>query len=161
MRTRIIEAGAVALAEIESVIGRLSCARTSIFGRIGEAILAPLYAKLHYKTYRPLVPPNEITTLSCWTVALARVEPRRIRQRHPAPERIAYTDSTGKSQFTAVAALTPGTIDASDTRDSILSSKTDRGRGKTFGEIFYIYGLEMLEVLATPWQKTMDSMVGQ
>ena len=44
--------------------------------------------------------------------------------------------------------LTPGTFEASDTIDSIIASKTANAWRKTFGKTCYIYGLEMLAVLA-------------
>ena len=46
--------GRITNSELEAVIGRLSLAPTSVFGRIGRAILSPIYAKLHssrYETY--------------------------------------------------------------------------------------------------------------
>ena len=111
-------------------------------------MLSPLYAKLRPRTYRPLLSLKETTTLRWWAVALAHMKPRRIRQRHPAPERIVYTDAAGKSQFIADAVLTPGAFEASDTIGSITSSKTATAWKKTFGKTCYIYGLSMLEVLS-------------
>ena len=52
--TRIIDAGAAKLAEIKSIIGRLSVTQTSIFGRIGKAMMAPYipnYAPRHTVRY--------------------------------------------------------------------------------------------------------------
>lgn len=69
---------------------------------------------------------------------------RGILQRHPAPERIAYADAACKSQFIAVAVLTPCNFDASNTIDPITASRTADARWKTFGKTCHIYGLEML-----------------
>ena len=44
---RIIGTGSVSHTELESVIGRLSVTRISFFGRIGRAMLAPMYTKRH------------------------------------------------------------------------------------------------------------------
>ena len=43
---RILSEGVVSHDELESIVGRLSFAQTSVFGRIGRGAMAPLYAKL-------------------------------------------------------------------------------------------------------------------
>ena len=42
----ILSKGVISRDELESIIGGLSFAQTSVFGRIGRGVMAPLYAKL-------------------------------------------------------------------------------------------------------------------
>ena len=46
MTERAADSGSVSHMELESIIGRLSFSQTSVFGRIGRGVMAPLYAKL-------------------------------------------------------------------------------------------------------------------
>ena len=141
---RIVEAGAIAFAEIESIIGRLSPTQTSVFGRIGGAMLAPLYTKLRPETYRPLLSQKELTAPRWWAAAIAHMRHRKIRQMPPSPERSVYTDAACKSRIIAASMLTPGTFGASNITDSVTASRTANARWETFGKTCYIYGLEIL-----------------
>lgn len=46
-----IATGRLSHSDLDAIIGRLSFAQTSFFGRIGRATLSPLYAKLHSRRY--------------------------------------------------------------------------------------------------------------
>lgn len=83
MTARIIETAAIAFAETESAVGRLSFALSSVFGRIGRAKLTPQYKQLHSETYLPLLSQKELITMRWWDVALTHMGPSQIRQRHP------------------------------------------------------------------------------
>ena len=50
---RVLSAGFISHAKLESIIGRLSLTQTSVFGGIGRGAMAPLYAKLLADPYRP------------------------------------------------------------------------------------------------------------
>ena len=150
---RIILAGSVTHKELESIIGRLSFTQTSVFGRIGRAMLAPLYKKLHMEKYFPSLSLIEATSLRWWAVALAHMKPRKATPKHPKTERVVYSDAAGKSQIIATVCLTPGTFASNDRIDSIRHSKTGNKWGKTFEKTCYIYGLEVLAVLAILLEK--------
>ena len=148
MLERIINAGSVTHKELESVIGRLSFTQTSVFGRIGRAMLAPLYKKLHMEKYIPTLSMIEATSLRWWTVALDHMKPRKATPKPPITERIVYSDAAGKSQIIATVCLTPGTFASSKRLDTIRYSKTGNKWRKTFEKTCYIYGLEVLAILA-------------
>ena len=80
MIARVIEAGVIAFAEIESIIGRLATAQTYIFGWIGRETLGPLYTQLRSKTYNPLLSKKELATILRRAADLAHAQSRRISQ---------------------------------------------------------------------------------
>ena len=145
---RIIETRPIARKDLESVIGRLSFTRTSVFGRIGRSMRAPLYKKLHMGKYIPALSLIEATSLGRRAASLAHVKHREATPKHPMAERIVYSDAAGKSQIIATVRRKPGTFDSSNRIGPIRPSKTGDRRRKTFGETCYIYGLEVLAVLA-------------
>ena len=75
MISRILQCGVITHGELESTIGRLSFAQTSIFVRFGRAMISPVYAKLHSKNYRLLLEDRERTALGWWAVALSQLHP--------------------------------------------------------------------------------------
>ena len=156
MIERIITTGSISHKELESVIGRLSFTQTSVFGRIGRAMLSPLYIKLHTDTYFPALSLKEATCLRWWTVALAHMKPRKATPKPPKVERIVYTDAAGRSQIIAAVCLTPGTFVAGNRIDSVRHSKTGLKWRKTFKKTCYIYGLEVLAVLAILLEKSNE-----
>ena len=81
-------------------------------------------------------------------MALAHMKPRKATPKPPRTERIVYSNATGKSQVIATVCLTPGTLASNDRIESVRHSKTGNKWGKTYEETCYIYGLEVLEVLA-------------
>ena len=75
MIQRILSAGFISHAELESVIGRLPATQTSVFGRIGRRMMAPLYAKLRADPYHPVLSDRETATLAWRAAALPNMEP--------------------------------------------------------------------------------------
>ena len=128
--------------------------KPQFLGRIGRALLAPLYAELHTENYRPMLSPKELPSLRWRTAALAHMQPRHIRQRHPFRERLVYAEASGKSPISAAAVLTPGNIDASIVIDSITASaasntaKARAGGGRSEKPATSTEGLGILERLA-------------
>ena len=51
---RVLSTASISRAALESVVGRLSIAQTSRFGRIGQCTMAPLYAKLRAEPYHSI-----------------------------------------------------------------------------------------------------------
>ena len=88
MSERIIKAESVSRKELESVIGRLSIAQTSVFGRIGREMLSPLYKKLHIGKCAPSLSLIEAASLRWRTVALAHMKHRKATPKPPRAERI-------------------------------------------------------------------------
>ena len=86
---RILSAGFISHAELESVIGGLSFTQTAVFGRIGRGMMAPLYAKLRADPYRPFLSDRESATLDWRAAALPNMEPRVATPKGGRAERIA------------------------------------------------------------------------
>ena len=145
---RIIETGPIARKDLESVFGRLSFTRTSVFGRIGRSMRAPLYKKPHMGKYTPSLSLIEATSMGRRAVPIAHMKHRKATPKHPMAERIVYSDAVGKSQIIATVRRKPGTFDSSNRIGPIRPSKTGDRRRKSFGATCYIYGLGVLAVLA-------------
>ena len=93
---RILSAGFISRAELESAIGRLSFTQTSAFGRIGRGMMAPLYTKLRAAPYHPVLSDRGETALAWWAAALPNMDPRVADPKGGRSERVVYTDAAGK-----------------------------------------------------------------
>lgn len=123
MFNRIIETVRIARKEPESAIGILSSAQTSVFGRIGRAMMAPLYAKRHLCDYYQALSLEEAAPLRRRDLALAHTKPIQSAPKHPRAERVAYTDSAAKTQISAAVCRAPETYERDDRLGSICESK--------------------------------------
>ena len=148
--------GRISHADLESVIGRLSFAQTSVFGRIGRAMLSPLYTKLRAKSYDPTLDLKELTTLRWWVVALGQLPARKATPQPSVPERVVYTDAAGKSAIIAAVVIDPSRFTESKTIDTVWSLKTGLRWKSTFAKTNFIYGLELLALLALLMEKGND-----
>ena len=146
---RIITAGEVSHMELESIIGKLSFTQTSVFGRIGRGMMAPLYAKLKTFPYHQSLSVKELTTLRWWTVALDHMKPRIATPKPKLTQRVVYTDAAGRTRIIAAVIIDPNTFLESKTINKVCATRTGRRWIKTFEDTSYIYGLEMLAILAT------------
>ena len=155
-----MDLGVISHGELESLIGRLSFSQTSIFGRIGRSMLAPLYIKLKTRYYHPLISPAEMNLLSWWTTTLADMGPRVVRPRTNMAELVIFTDAATKTMTIAAVTVTRTTFK----RDESISLVQDSVVGKyweaTFDKTSLIYGLEMLALLARLWGPNPD-LVGK
>ena len=124
MMNRIIESWAIAPNELESVSGRIAFAQTSVFGRVGRAMMAPLYTKLHMGNYYSSISLTAKTSMSWRTLALAHMKHRRETPKPPMAERIVYTDDAGKTQIISASRLTPETFASADRMGSVRASET-------------------------------------
>ena len=132
---RIITSGSISRKELESVIGRLSFAQTSVFGRICRSTLAPLYTKLHMETYFAALTLKEATPLRWWALALAHVKPGRDTPKPPTTERIVYADSAGKSKIISEVCHKPETFASRARLDSVRSFKTGTNGEQPSGKL--------------------------
>ena len=148
--------GKISHADLESVIGRLSFTQTSVFGRIGRAMLSPLYTKLHATHYDQTLDQKELTTLRWWVVALGHMVPRVATPKPTVTERVVYTDAAGKSAIIAAVIFDPVRYTRDKTIDSVWSLKTGYRWKSTFAKTNFIYGLEMLALLALLMDETND-----
>ena len=146
---RVVDSGSVSHMELEFIIGRLSLTQTSVFVRIGRGVMAPLYAKLRTSPYRQVLSPEELTTLRRSTVALDHMKPRVATPKPKLTERVVYTDAAGKAKIIAAGIIGPITFAECKTVKRVCATRTGHRWIKTFEDTSYIYGLEMLEILAT------------
>ena len=68
--------GAIEHKEIGSSIGGLSPTQTSIYGRVGRAMLTSLFQKLNAKYYTKILSGRESAPPRWWAVALLNITPR-------------------------------------------------------------------------------------
>ena len=111
-------------------------------------MLAPLNAKLKTFPYHQTLSPKELTTLRWWTAAPDHMKPRVASPKPKRPERVVYTDAAGKSQIIAAVIIDPTTFLESKTINKVRATRTGRRWKETFEDTSYIYGLEMLAILA-------------
>lgn len=98
---RIFTHGPISYDEIESAIGRLSCAQNSVCGWIGRGMMAPLYSKLRNGPYQRLLSDREATAPVWWAATLPNATLRFANPKGGRVERVVYTDAAGKSQIIA------------------------------------------------------------
>lgn len=99
MIRRVAGPGLVSHKELEPIIGRFPFTQTSVFGRIGRGMSAPLYAKLRAFSYRQALSPKESAALRWWTVALDRVKPRIASTRPKLTERAGLYRRSGEVAY--------------------------------------------------------------
>ena len=119
MPNRIDATGSISRKELESVSGGHSSTQTSAFGRIGRAMSAPLYTKLHLDKCYPARSLKEATSMRWRDMARAHLEPRKSTPKHPRTERIVHTDTTGETQIVAAACLAPASCASPDRLGSV------------------------------------------
>merc|ERR1719158_1830588 len=118
--------------------------------------MAPLYAKLRAGPYHPVLSDRESTTLARRTAELPSMEPRVATPKGDRTERIVYTDAAGKSQIIAAVVSGPSTFKNTKYIRPAKHIRTGEKRKRTFAPTIYIYGLEMLAVLAALTEKGAD-----
>ena len=114
--------GAIGHNELESAIGKLSFARTSICGRVGRAMLSTLYQKLNAEFYDINLSGRECATLHWRAIALLNITSRLTRGRGPVADPIIYTDAATTAQIIAAVIIDPGTFRSGNTRSEPLET---------------------------------------
>ena len=142
--------------ELESLIGRLSFTQTSVFGRVGRAMMAALYQKVNAKFYSPDLSDRELTTLNWWSVALLNLTPRLTRNRSPVTDLIIYTDAATTTQIIAAVLIDPRSFRTTRTTSAVVSARVGPHWRALFSETCEIYGLEMLAILAILFDPLSD-----
>ena len=153
---RILSEGVVSQDALDSIIGRLSFAQTSVFGRVGRGMMAPLYAELRSAPYHTTLSGRDSMTLAWWTAALPNMEPRVATPNTDRTDRIVYTDAAGKSRIVAAVIIGPTNFKHTKYLRSVTHIRTGMRWAKTCADTSYIYGLEMLAILATLMERGDD-----
>ena len=142
--------------DLESLIGKLSFTQTSVFGRVGRAMMAALYQKVNAKFYDPVLSDRELTTLRWWPNAILNMTPRLTRARPPQTDIIIYTDAATTAQIIAAVLIDPRSFRTTLTTSAVISAKVGPHWGKLFDETSEIYGLEMLAIFAILFDPLSD-----
>ena len=85
------------------------------------------------------------------------MKPRAASPKPKLTERAVYTDAAGKSQIIAASIIDPIIFADCETIKRVCATRTGHRWIKTFEDTRYIYGLEMLAILATLMTITMPS----
>ena len=140
--------GAIAHKELESVFGKLPFTQTSIFGRVGRAIMTSLYRKVNSHYYAPGLSGRDASTLRCWAMALLNLTPRLTRARAQVDDLIIYTDAATATQIIAAVKIDTRTFRADRALSDVFSRRVGRKWKTLFDPAGEIYGLEMLAIFA-------------
>ena len=89
-------------------------------------------------------------------MTIDHTKPRNATPKPAIPERVVYTDASGKSAIIDAATLDPARFASSVTIDGAWSLKTGFRRKSTFVKTNFIYGLELLALLALLHQDNND-----
>ena len=95
-------------------------------------------------------------TLAWWTAALPNMEPRVATPKTDRTDRIVYTDAAGKSRIIAAVIIDPTGFKHTKYLRSVTHVRTGKRWVRTFAYTSYIYGLEMLTILATLMERGDD-----
>ena len=142
--------------DMESLIGKLSFTQTSVFGRVGRAMMAALYQKVNAKFYDPALSDRELTTLHWWSNAILNMTPRLTRARPPQTDLIIYTDAATTAQIIAAVLIDPRSFRTTMTTSAVISAKVGPHWKKLFSKTAEIYGLEMLAIFAILFDPLSD-----
>ena len=85
--------GSITHSELDSLTGKLSFSQTSVFGRMGRAMMQPLYRKLYAPYYDATISDSDRIVLEWWAELLLRIRPRSPITRKDYPDWIVYSDA--------------------------------------------------------------------
>ena len=135
--------------ELEKLIGELSFAQTSVFGRFGRALLKPLHGKLKERPYSEQLSDRERDILMWWAQSLRETIPRAISTKPTNREFIIYTDAATSTKAVAALLLEVEEFDSGPCFEELRADASEPGWETTFINTTYIYGLEMIAIAAT------------
>ena len=100
-----LSAGKISFADLQKLIGKLSFAQSTVFGKCARAFIRPLYAWLYSMHFSPLILPNIAVILQWWIRLLKSFRPRIVSCRPRYPEFIIFTDASYKDGKGMIAAF--------------------------------------------------------
>ena len=151
-----VDTGTIAHKERESLMGKTSFSQTSIFGRVGRAMMTSLYQKAKPPYYKPTISHREASTLRCWAMALLNLTPRLTRTREPVTGRIVDTDAATTTQIIAAVVIDTRTLRSDRAISAVVSRRVGPRWKSLFDSTSEIYGLEMLAIFAILFGPTAD-----
>ena len=133
---------------LEKLIGKLSFTQTSIFGRFGRTLLKSLHSKLHQRPYIGHLSEEEIDILQWWVASLRASIPRVVEVTSTRPEVIIYTDAATSTRIVAAIVLDVDIFLRIGEFQAVFEEISSEEWSNTFKDTTYIYGLEMLAIIA-------------
>ena len=142
----IIATAHLSHATLESLIGRLSFAQTSVFGRFARAMLKPLYAKLFSPRYHPQLSLPLLRNLQWWASSLLTLTPRVATLNRSSPDWVIYTDAAfmegqGGAHIAAIFMNTAGPFNLQ--AQLVLTGQPTPSEIAFFQNTSTIFGLEL------------------
>ena len=146
---QILRIGSVGHTPLGGLIGELSFTQTSIFGRFGRTMLRPLYNKKNAHPFVSTLSEDDKENLR-WRVASIRASiPRTVEFRATNPEFLVYTDAATSTQIIAAVIIGVAEFRSSGRGLATFSEVTSKEWVVVSDTTTYIYGLEMLAIIAT------------
>ena len=145
----VISKGSIGHKPLESLIGKLSFTQTSIFGRFGRTPLRFLQTKLHRRPFEGTLTEEEIDILQWRIASLGASIPRTVEIKSCRPEIIIYTDAATSTRIVAAIILDVAEFLRVGEFQAVFKEVSSLEWQTTFKDTTYIYGLEMLAIIAT------------
>ena len=111
-------------------------------------MLSPFYEKLKTSYYHPKLEGRELNALRWRTVALKALKPRVVRPYQKYPDVLIYTDAATSTQVICALVIKVDQFKTSHTISECATMTTGKRWKTLFNKTNYIYGLEMLALLA-------------
>ena len=145
----ILRCGSVEHKPLEKIIGKLSFTQTSIFGRFGRTMLRPLYNKKNAHPYVSTLSEDDKDNLRWWVASIRACIPRVVEFRAPNPEFLVYSDAATSTRIITAVVINVAGFISSGKGAATFSETTSKDWVDVFDSTTYIYGLEMLAIIAT------------
>ena len=155
--SQIIKAQSIDHDLLDKLIGKLSFAQTTVFGKFARTLAQPLYDMLNAHPYTELISEEVREILVWWRHALSSVHKRIVSVRPHFPRYIIYSDASWseKRGQGRIAALLFD--QASGALLDVLSSPSPPDFPPLFHDSSVIYGLELFALVASfaVWQAVL------
>ena len=151
-----ITAGWISPKESESLNGRLSFSRTSIFGRIGRGMMHPLYRKLRADYYQGILSVADVSLLQWWKGVLQAIRHMVVSARIRFPQKIIYTDAAAENSVAAAIVFHRGDFLGSKKIETFRGMYADAEWVALFSKANLIYGRELMAVVQTAADPSVD-----
>lgn len=96
-----LAAGSIRHDELGSPTGLLPFSQTSVFGRFGRSMMQPLYRKVYFPFYSPVISPDEALVLERRAALLRRIRPRVVSSLGRYPDCVIYSDAAASTGIMA------------------------------------------------------------
>ena len=135
---------------LESLIGKLGCSQTCLFGKFARCQVRALYRKLRRKWYIPTLSAFEISIDRWWIATIHNVSTVLVFPPTSRADWVVYTDASSISEIIAVVAF-EGTPTGYRSVSEAFSARAPSVWKRQFRYTRIIYGFELLAPVAFLW----------